>query len=59
MKIGSNLGAYAAQNVQRANPDRQDYQVKVLKQALDSHKDASNKLLKLLEPKGKNLDIQA
>ncbi len=59
MKVGSNLNAYAAQNVQRTPVERQDYQVKVLKQALDSHKDASNKLLKLLEPKGKNLDIQA
>lgn len=59
MKVGSNINAYAAQQVQRPQVDRQEYQVKVLKNALDSQKDAGERLLRMLEPKGKNIDIKA
>jgi len=35
------------------------HQVAVLKKALDSQQDAADRLLKLLEPKGKVIDIRA
>ena len=38
---------------------KQQHQVQVLKKALDSQKLAADQLLKLLDPKGKNLDIRA
>lgn len=36
-----------------------NYQARVLKRALDSQKDQASELLKLLEPKGKVVDIKA
>lgn len=38
---------------------KQQHQVRVLKKALESQQTAADKLLKMLEPKGKNLDIRA
>lgn len=35
------------------------YQARVLKRALDAHKDKESELLKLLEPKGQVIDIKA
>lgn len=60
MKIGSQINAYQARAIQQTQSvDRQEHQVKVLKKALESHEEASTKLLKMLEPKGKNIDIKA
>ena len=60
MKIGSQISAYQARAIQQTNqPERTEHQVRVLKKALDSHQEASTKLLKMLEPKGKNIDIKA
>ena len=36
-----------------------NYQARVLKRALESQKDQSSELLKLLEPKGRVIDIKA
>ncbi len=38
---------------------KQLHQVRVLKKALESQQTAADQLLKMLEPKGKNLDIKA
>lgn len=45
--------------VQNAEAIRQQYQVRVLKKALDSQKAAGEQLLDLIEPKGRVLDIKA
>lgn len=36
-----------------------NYQVKVLKKALEGQKDSASELLKMLDPKGKIVDIKA
>ena len=63
MRIGgSNPYAAQAQQIAAAQtPAAQDSerQVAVLKKALDSHQAASEKLLQMLEPKGKVIDIRA
>jgi hypothetical protein len=38
---------------------RLNYQARVLKRALESQKDQSSELLKMLEPKGRVVDIKA
>jgi hypothetical protein len=60
MKINPQISAYQARSVQGPQAvEKQEHQAKVLKKALDSHDEASTKLLKLLEPKGKHIDIKA
>lgn len=55
--------AQAAQQAMAANKPsettRLNYQARVLKRALESQKDQSSELLKLLEPKGRVVDIKA
>jgi hypothetical protein len=55
--------AQAAQQAMAANkpsdPARLNYQARVLKRALESQKDQASELLKLLEPKGRVVDIKA
>ncbi len=41
------------------DPAKLNYQVKVLKKALEGQKDSSSELLKMLDPKGKIVDIKA
>jgi hypothetical protein len=59
MKIGPQPAV--TPNVAPAQTDamRQQYQARVLKKALDSQQQAAEKLLNLLDPKGKVLDIRA
>lgn len=60
MRIGGQSSVYQAQSTAAPqSADRSEYQVRVLKKALDSQQEAATKLLKMLEPKGKNLDIKA
>ena len=59
MKIGPSFNTVAPQSAQQTEAARQQYQVRVLKKALDSHQDAAEKMLKMLEPKGKVIDIKA
>lgn len=60
MKINPQISAYQPRSVERTEGvSKQEHQTRVLKKALDSHQDASTKLLKLLEPKGKHIDIKA
>jgi hypothetical protein len=55
--------AQAAQQAMAANKPsdatRLNYQARVLKRALESQKDQSSELLKMLEPKGRVVDIKA
>ncbi len=57
------IGASNVQSVYQPNakPEAQAsaHQVAVLKKALDSQQDAADRLLKMLEPKGKVIDIRA
>jgi hypothetical protein len=53
-KVAQAIAAEKAQDATRLN-----YQARVLKRALDSQKDRSSELLKLLEPKGQVIDIKA
>ncbi|MBX3113115.1 MAG: hypothetical protein KF824_12190 [Fimbriimonadaceae bacterium] len=41
------------------DPAKLNYQVKVLKKALEGQKDSASELLKMLDPKGKIVDIRA
>lgn len=60
MRINGAAQAYTP-NIQASQTDlmRQAHQVKVLKKALESQTQAADQLLKMLEPKGRNLDIRA
>lgn len=49
-------GAQASANLDALQAQRQ---ARILKRALDSQQTAADQLLKMLEPKGKNLDIRA
>jgi len=42
-----------------SDPAKLNYQVKVLKKALEGQKDSASELLKMLDPKGKIVDIRA
>jgi hypothetical protein len=57
MRVGSN----GSVPVIRPTEDvaRLQHQAKVLKKALDGQKESATELLKMLEPKGKIVDIQA
>lgn len=59
MRIGSNNQVAMPQVTEQVANVKQQYQVKVLKKALDSQQDSATKLLKMLEPKGTNIDIKA
>ncbi len=60
MKINPQISAYQPRSIQGPTPvSKQEHQVAILKKALDSHEEASTKLLKMLEPKGKHIDIKA
>jgi hypothetical protein len=59
MNIGSATSTQAAaQAAQVGQADRLKMQVSVLKKALDGQKETSSELLKMLEPKGKIIDIR-
>ena len=58
MRINS-AAVQAQMPVQNAEAIRQQYQVRVLKKALESQKAAGEQLLDLIEPKGRVLDIKA
>jgi hypothetical protein len=49
----------AARQAQAPDAVKQNYQISVLKKSLDSQSEAASKLLDLLEPKGRVLDIRA
>lgn len=57
MRIGSNGNVPVIRPTEDAA--RLQHQVKVLKKALDSQKDSASELMKMIEPKGKIVDIQA
>ncbi len=59
MRIGSTNPQAVYQATSKSETPAANYQVAVLKKALDSQQDAADKLLKLLEPKGKVIDIRA
>jgi hypothetical protein len=58
MRINS-AAVQAQMPIQNTESVRQQYQVRVLKKALESQKAAGEQLLDLLEPKGQVLDIKA
>jgi hypothetical protein len=51
--------AIATANAKPSDATRLNYQARVLKRALDSQKDQASELLKMLEPKGRVVDIKA
>jgi len=59
MRIDSSAVALATEAVQAPQALRQSIQVANLKKALDSQKQEASDLLKLLEPKGRVIDIYA
>jgi len=59
MRIGSANPQAVYQATAKSETPAPSHQVAVLKKALDSQQDAADRLLKLLEPKGKVIDIRA
>ncbi len=59
MKIGSQPAVTPNVATPQTDAMRQQYQARVLKKALDSQQQAAEKLLNLLDPKGKVVDIRA
>lgn len=55
------IGSPSSQSVQnnQAELAKLSHRAKVLKKALENQKDTSSELLKLLDPKGKVIDIRA
>ena len=51
--------ARALSATKAGSPARLNYQARVLKRALESHKDQATQLNKLLESKGQVIDIRA
>ncbi|MBS1709273.1 MAG: YjfB family protein [Armatimonadetes bacterium] len=63
MRIGASSyavqAAYRTQQASEGEPVSGAYQVDVLKKALDGQSQAAQELLKMLEPKGRVVDIRA
>lgn len=59
MRITSGVSSVPPMQVGPTDAMRAQHQVKVLKKALDSQTQAADQLLKMLEPKGKIVDIRA
>jgi hypothetical protein len=56
---GANQAVQAAAAQKAADPTKLNYQARVLKRALESQKDQASELLKLLDPKGRIVDVRA
>ncbi len=63
MRIGASSYAVQAAYQTKAQPETEsvsgEYQVGMLKKALDGQTQAAQELLKMLEPKGRVIDIRA
>ncbi len=63
MRIGASSyavqAAYQTQRQAEGEPVSGEYQVALLKKALEGQTQAAQELLKMLEPKGRVIDIQA
>lgn len=55
---GANLANAALQTLQSAEPTKAKLQMAMLKKTLESEKDQASELLKLLEGKGRTIDIR-
>ncbi len=55
---GANLSNAALQSLQNAEPTKAKLQMSMLKKTLESEKDQASQLLKLLEGKGRTIDIR-
>lgn len=57
MKVNAGLQAYQATRPQATDAARQR-KVEILKKALESHEETSAKLDKMIEPKGRLIDVR-
>jgi hypothetical protein len=57
MRVDGATSNLASQAAREADPTRQNLQVALLKKALDNQKAEAEQTLKLLEPKGRVIDI--